>query len=216
MQEGLSSCPFYFRKQGARVSLKENIDMVKEELNQEEKLFESAVKTERFVKKYKVPLIGILIAVIAVLVGNSLYQVNLSETISKSNTAYMTLLSTPQDEQARKTLEENNPSLYDAWQLKTALAGQDETKLESLKSSSSEVVADLATYELAALKKDKNALNEYALKQDAVLKDFAILNEAVLLMQEGKTAEAKERLRLIDEESSFKKMVALLQHYGVK
>lgn len=198
------------------MSLKENIDMVKEKLNQEEKFFESAVKTERFVKKYKMPLISVCVAVIVVIVGNSLYQTKLSQTISESNAAYLTLLSSPTDAQAGQTLKETNSELYDAWQLKLALEGQDETKLESLKSSSSDVISDLATYELATLKKDKSALNDYALNQDAILKDLAILNEAVLLMQEGKTAEAKARLSLIDEDSSFKKMVDLLQHYGVK
>jgi len=198
------------------VSLKENMDMVKEELNQEEKFFESAVRTERFVKKYKMPLISVVVAVVAVLVGNSIYQSNLAQKISTSNAAYLTLLATPDDAQASKTLQETNPALYDAWQLKLALEGHDEATLEALKSSSSGVVSDLASYEAAALKKDKTALNDYALNQDAILKDLAILNEAVLLMQEDKIKEAKERLSLIDEDSSFKKMVALLQHYGVK
>lgn len=190
--------------------------MVKEELNQEEKFFESAVRTERFVKKYKMPLISTVVAVIILLVGNSVYNINLSNKISKSNAAYLTLVNSPDDIEASKVLAENNPELYEAWQLKMALETADEKKLESLKASSSDVVADLASYEVAALKKDKAALNEYALNQDAILKDMAILNEAVLLMKEGKTAEAKERLKLIDEDSSFKKMVTLLQHYGVK
>jgi len=198
------------------VSLKENIDMVKEELNQEEKFFESAVKTERFVKKYKMPLISMIVTVVVVIIGNSIYQANLSQTIAESNSAYMTLLATPDDAQAAKTLEKTNSNLYEAWQFKRALDTRDEAKLEALSASSSEIVSDLATYELAAIKKDKAALNAYALNQNAILKDLAILNEAVLLMQEGKTAEAKERLRLIDEDSSFKKMVILLQHYGVK
>ena len=198
------------------MSLKENIDMVKEELNQEEKFFESAVRTERFVKKYKTPLLSVVVAVIVLLVGNSLYEANLSQKISKSNAAYLTLINSPSDVEAAKVLEDNNPGLYEAWQLKIALESSDEKSLEALKASSSDVVADLASYQLAALKKDKGALNEYALNQDAILKDMAILDEAVLLMKEGKTAEAKERLKLIDEDSSFKKMVALLQHYGVK
>jgi len=198
------------------VSLKENIDMVKEELNQEEKLFESAVKTERFVKKYKMPLLSTLIAIIVVLVGNSIYQVSVQNAISASNEAYMTLQENADDTEAAKVLEKNNIALYDGWRLQVALKAHDQESLTSLKSSSSAVVADLAKYELAALNKDKKALNEYALKQDAVFKDLAILNEAVLLMQEGNTAEAKTRLNMIDEKSSLQKMVKLLQHYGVK
>ena len=198
------------------MSLKENIDMVKEELNQEEKLFESAVKTERFVKKYKMPLISTLVAVVVVLIGNSVYQASVDSAISASNEAYISLQKNADDAQAAKVLEENNAALYDGWRLQLALKSHDQETLKSLTSSSTAVVADLAKYELATLNKDQSALNEYALKQDAVLKDLAILNEAVLLMQEGKTAEAKTRLSMIDEKSSLQKMVKLLQHYGVK
>jgi len=198
------------------VSLKENIDMVKEELNQEEKFFESAVITERFVKKYKMPLLSILGAVFVVIVGNTIYQSNLASAQTASNEAYNTLLDNPSDTAAASILEENNSALYDAWKLKIALKDKDQKTLEDLTSSSSSIVADLATYEVAALSKDKAALNEYALKQDAVLKDLAILNEAVLLMQEGKTQEAHARLKMIDDQSSLEKIVTFLQHYGVK
>lgn len=198
------------------MSLKENIDMVKEELSQEEKLFAGAVKTERFVKKYKMPLISALVSILVVIIGNSIYQINLENSIERSNEAYMTLLSKPEDNAAKEVLKEENPSLYDAWQFKRAIEQQDEAALQSLSSSSSDVIADLSRYELAALKKEKSALNEYALNQKSILKDLAILDEAVLLMQEGKTEEAKVRLGMIDEQSSVKKMAMLLQHYGVK
>ncbi len=198
------------------MSLKENIDMVKEELNQEEKLFESAVKTERFVKKYKMPLISIVVTVIVVLIGNSVYQASKAQSIAASNEAYMTLLAQPDNSEADKVLQENNPALYDAWKFQRAVQTDDKAGLESLTSSKSNVIADLASYELAAANKDKSALNAYALNQKAVLKDLAILDEAVLLMQEGKSAEAKARLALIDDRSPLKKLSMLLQHYGVK
>lgn len=198
------------------MSLKENIDMVKDELSQEEKLFAGAVQTERFVKKYKLQLISALVAIVVILVSNSIYQASVEQAIESSNEAYMTLLSNSEDAQAAKVLKENNPALYDAWMFKVALEKNDEETLKTLSSSQSNVVADLANYELAALKKDKTALNEYALNQDAILKDLAILNEAVLLMQEGKTDEAKARLALIDEKSSLNKLAMLLQHYGIK
>ncbi len=198
------------------MSLKENIEMVKDELNQEEKFFESAVKTERFVKKYKMPLLSVIIAFAVIVISNALYQSYAAEKISRSNEAYLTLLSTPDDAQASQILKENNQALYDAWQLQTALKNQDEKVLEGLKKSSSALVADLAAYELATIKKEKAALNAYALNQDAVMKELALLNEAVLLMQEGKNDEAKARLALIDERSSLHKMVTLLRHYGVK
>lgn len=190
--------------------------MVKEELSQEEKLFEGAVKTERFVKKYKTQLISFLVAVVIVLVGNSIYEASVKSAIESSNKAYLTLLDNSENKEAALILKENNPALYDAWQFKVALEKGDEKGLNALRSSQAAVIADMASYELAALKRDKAALNEYALNQDAILKDLAILNEAVLLMKEGKVADAKARLKLIDETSALNKLAMLLQHYGIK
>lgn len=198
------------------MSLKENIDMVKEELSQEEKMFESAVKTERFVKKYKMPLIGAIVAIVVVIVGNTLYQANINNKMVSSNAAYMTLLNSPSDAAASKTLQENNAPLYDAWRFQVALKASDEKVLQELSSSKNKTVSDLASYELAAMKKDAAALNRYSQNSDAILKDMALLDEAVLLMQEGKVKEAQERLRKIDEKSTVKQTAMMLQHYGVK
>jgi len=190
--------------------------MVKEELNQEEKMFENAVKTERFIKKYKSPLIGAVVAIVVVLVGNSLYQANIENKMLDSNAAYMTLLASPTDSAAMKRLKENNAPLYDAWKLQVATADGDEKTLQELSASKNQTVADLASYEVAAMKKDAVALNTYAQNKDAILKDMALLDEAVLLMQAGKTEEAHARLNAIDEKSSVKKTAMMLQHYGVK
>jgi len=190
--------------------------MVKEELSQEEKFFAGAVQTERFVKKYKTQLISVLVVIVIALIANSVYQSNVQESIERSNEAYLALLKNSEDVKAANTLKQNNPELYDAWQFKVARENADEAGLQKLSTSSSDVIADLASYELAALKQDKSALHAYALKQDAILKDMAILNEAVLLMQEEKTDEAKKRLSLIEETSPLKKLAMLLQHYGIK
>ncbi len=198
------------------MSLKENIDMVRQELNQEEKMFENAVKTERFVKKYKSPLIGAIVAIIVVLVGNSLYQENIENKMISSNEAYLTLLKSPEDTAASKVLQENNTALFDAWRLQVAIKNLDEVTLTSLSSSKNSVVADLAKYELAAMKKDVKALGDYAQSKDAILRDMALLDEAVLLMKENKLEEAHARLKEINEKSPVKQTAMMLQHYGVK
>ena len=46
------------------MSLKDNIEMVKEELNSEEKFFERSVITERFVKKYKNAIIASVVVIV--------------------------------------------------------------------------------------------------------------------------------------------------------
>ena len=198
------------------MSLKENIEMVKEELSQEEKMFESAVKTERFVKKYKMPLIGAIVAVIVVIAGNAIYQANISAKAEASNGAYLALLASPTDASAQVVLKDNNPALFDAWKLQVAMKNMDEKTLEILKASKNDVVADLAMYELATIKQDSAALSAYSQKSGAILKDMALLNEAVLLMKADKIEEAHARLAQIDEKSSLKNTAKMLQHYGVK
>ncbi|MBN2781994.1 MAG: hypothetical protein JXQ66_02010, partial [Campylobacterales bacterium] len=67
------------------MSIKNNIDMVREELNSEEKFFEKAVMTERFVSKYKKPLIGLVSVVILVAVSSITYDSYKNNKIESAN-----------------------------------------------------------------------------------------------------------------------------------
>jgi len=198
------------------VGLKENMAMVKEELNSEEQFFEQAVKTERFVKKHKMKLIAAGVAVVAAIVVTA--GMNMLETQKKRevNAAYTLLLSSPQDAAAAKTLQSEAPALYDAWRLQRALSEGDVTALESLVGSSSSEVADISRYELAAANKDATALGKYAYGQDAIFKELAIIDEAVLLMKAGKSDEAHLRLKMIGSEGLLYPLASALMHYGVK
>ena len=57
---------------GLFLSLQQELQMVKEELTSEEKFFEKAVVTEKFVKKYRKPLIGVVVAIVLIVVGDML------------------------------------------------------------------------------------------------------------------------------------------------
>ena len=46
------------------MNLKENVDLIKDEISTEEKFFESFFKVEKFWKKYKVAIIGISVVTI--------------------------------------------------------------------------------------------------------------------------------------------------------
>ena len=65
-----------FKIEGFLLSLKENIDMVKQELNSEEKFFEKAVITEKFVKKYKNMMIASVVAIVVLVAANIGYEAN--------------------------------------------------------------------------------------------------------------------------------------------
>lgn len=197
------------------LSLKENISMVKEELSTEEQFFEQAVKTERFVKKYKKPLIGAVVLIALAVVATVAYDAYKASKRSAANTAYMTLQNDPLDTTAQNTLKADAPLLYDAWRLSEAIKNGDSAALKSLTASASPIVADVSAYEAAALEKNQAALDKYAYGQEAIYKEMALVDEAVLLIESGKTEEAHRRLKMIDTQSPLAPLAEALSHYGV-
>jgi len=198
------------------VSLKENIEMVKEELNSEEQFFEKAVQTERFVKKYRTPLIAIVTATVLAVITASAYNLYTQNKIDASNTALNILLQNPADTAAKDELQNLNPKLYDVWTLSNALKTKDKAALNSLQSSKALVVADLAQYELAAMDNDEKALQNYSQKSGALLKDLAVIEAAVLLIEKGEKEAAHNKLAMISLNSPVYKLAQSLSHYGIK
>jgi len=197
------------------VSLKENIEMVKNELNTEEQFFEKAVQTERFVKKYKKPLIGLVTAAILAIGSGAAYDIYSQKKIDQANAAFNVLMIDANDQNAKEQLKSLNPGLYDVWSLSQALRTKDENSLAALKNSKALVVADVAAYQLAALRADEKSLEQYAEKSGALLRDLALIEAAVLLMEKGEIASAKSKLAMIDVNSPLYESAQSLAHYGV-
>ncbi|MDD5372624.1 MAG: hypothetical protein PHO62_04260 [Sulfurimonas sp.] len=195
------------------MSLKDNITMVKEELNSEEKFFEKAVMTEKFIKKYKRVMIA-SVAVVAFVVGaNLLYDANEKSKAAAANAALSKLQADANNATALNELKAVSPNLYDVWIFSQAVAKKDLEALNGLKNSKALVVGDLAKYEAA---QTAASLDEYASKQDAIFRDLALVQSAVLLFSENKIDEAKEKLSKVSKDSSLNKMVSALMHYGIK
>jgi hypothetical protein len=74
----------------------------------------------------------------------------------------------------------------------------------------------LAKYELAQNSSNSKALSEYASMQNAIYRDLAQVQSAVLLMQDGDITSAREKLLTINSDSSMYKVAKVLLHYGVK
>jgi hypothetical protein len=198
------------------LSLKENIEMVKEELNSEEKFFENAVKAERFVKKYKNAIIGGISAVVVLVIANVLYEADKSATAEAANAAYATLLKNGDDALAQAELKKLNPDLYDIWSLSKAVASKDVKALESLSSSKAVAVADVASYEAAAIVKDAAKLDSYSYRQNAIYRELAVVENALLMLQKGDLQGAHGKLSTVSKESPLYKLAQMLMHYGVK
>lgn len=192
------------------------MDALKEELSSEEKFFESAVRTERFVKRYQKPLIAVVAGSLLAVAGAIGYQTYTNAKIESSNAAFNLLLSNPTDAKAEETLKNDNPELYDVWKLSRAIAQNDVTLLEGLKNSEAFGVSDIAQYEAAAIKGEIAALEQYTKKQGALYKDLALLELAVSSIEKGDIKAAHQKIALISEESPLYQTAQALSHYGVK
>jgi len=198
------------------LSIKNDIEMVKEELNSEEKFFEKAVMTEKFVKKYKNIMIGAVVAIVIVVGANIAYDINKESQIKAANKALATLSEDATNSEALLTLKSISSELYDVWRYSNAVAKKDMITIKELRDSSAVMVGDLAKYEVAQDSKDAALLDSYASKQDAVYRDLALVQSAIILMNNNEIEKAHEKLAKISAESSLNKIANALLHYGVK
>ncbi len=190
--------------------------MVKEELNSEEKFFEKAVITEKFVNKYKYVMIGAFVVIVIAVGGNIAYDINKNNTITAANGALAALEKNPADASALSSLKTLSPSLHDVWVYSQAVASGDSDALKGLKNSKTTLLGDLVTYELAQDSKDVSKLDAYSSKQGAIYVDLAQIQSAVILLNDGKMDLAHSKLSTIHESSSLYKIAKALLHYGVK
>ncbi len=198
---------YYFAKQRIYVSIKDELQHVKEELSGDEKILESAFKLERIYKKNKIFIWAAAILLIVGLGGNAAWKAYQQNKLKTANQAFLTLQSSPKDSAALKALEENNPKLYALYELSQALKDQSAEKIQSFAGSSDALVADMAKYHAAALASKPIDSVYYH--------DLTVVEEAYADLKAGKKSEAKSKLSLISENSPVAKIAQLLKHYTI-
>ena len=198
------------------MSLKTDIEMVKEELSSEEKFFEKAVVTEKFVKKYKNALIGSVVIVVLLVAGNIAYTISEQNRVAEANTILLELQNSGSNKAKQAMLHSLSPALHDVWMYSKAVADNDANSLKSLKSSKNPLIQDLASYELALDSNSVASFESYANGSDAIYADLAKVESAVLLMNEKKIDEAHIKLSQISVTSPLAQVAKTLMHYGVK
>ncbi len=197
------------------MSIKEQIDYAKDELTQDEKLLAGLIKIERFYKKNRVAIIALAVILLFGAVGYMGMEYYKNKRLEAANRALLTLSKSPDDASALKLLKENDPQLAELFELKKAVGSGDIKSLESLSGSEDAVVSDLAAYHLGAWKRDAEKLKGYRMRSEALLRDFALFDEAYLLMKEGRIEEGAQRLSMIESDSPLKAVAQMLEHYGV-
>ncbi len=197
------------------MSLKEDLKAVKEELNTEEQFLEGLIRAERFYKKYKKPIIALVAIAIIAFVGFSLKTYIDETNLKEANMAYLKLIKNPKDMQAQKVLKKKDINLYYAYKLQIASKNADTDTLKEIKNNAKDIyISDLAAYQLASLSKKQEKLSTYINDSKAgLLKNFALLEDAYLLLKDKKNDQAKIKLSSIELDSPLKNIAKNLEHF---
>ncbi|MDR2151588.1 MAG: hypothetical protein LBO72_02100 [Helicobacteraceae bacterium] len=176
-------------------------------------LLEFGLRCERWARRNRVAL-GLIATALAVWAIAAIgWNVSESMRLQAANDAFNALTKDSSNIEARSTLEAKSPELYDLFLLGEAAKAGDRAALESLSQKRS-IAADLAAYQLAAISLDSAALSKYAMRETTLLKEFAELQEAYLLLKQGEFQSARARLERVDISSDLKNAANALEHYG--
>ncbi len=154
------------------MSLKENVDFVKKELDSEEKFLESFVKVERFYKKNKKILLLVVAALIVGVLGYSFKNYINAQNKAQSNIAFTQFLNDNNNEAALATLKDTNTRLYN---VALYIKAKNENTTPEI---NDKYLGSLLSYKKAIEEKNVEQLNTLSMQKDFLLKEFALLNKA--------------------------------------
>ncbi len=194
------------------MSLKEDIDGVKQEIDNEEKFLTAFVKVEKFIKKYKIVLISAVAAIVVGGIGYQAYGYYERHRIAQANEAYLKLMKNPADAEALALLKSKSAPLYEAYMLQMALGKGDKATLEAVSGSKNRVLADIAVYEAALASGNTEKLAAYAANKESFYKDIALFVLANKQIQKNEYKKARETLSKIPADSAIKEYANYLYH----
>lgn len=189
------------------MSMKQNVEQIKGELNSEEKFIESFVKVERFYKRYKMVLIGALFTIVIIVAGYSINSYITSSNKLAANEAYAILMEDLNDSEALKTLQDKNPKLAQIIEAKKAKQDGKSANIDIA------YLKQLEQYSNAIKEENVDKLSQVLMQNDFVLKEYALFQKALILAQQEKYKEAKEILNQIPEKSQVQQLATALKHF---
>ncbi|MEY3090648.1 MAG: hypothetical protein RL113_964 [Pseudomonadota bacterium] len=190
------------------MSIQDNVNYVKNELTGDERVLESAFKLEAIYKKYKLYLWALVGAGILFLGGSAIVDALHEAKLEKANKAFLTLQQKSDDAASLKTLQENNPALYELYTYAQAMKQQDTQTLAALAKSTNAVVSDASAYALGALSQKPVDSELY--------KELSLFEEAYLALHTGDLKKAQSKLDLIDDRSPLAVVAQFLKHSTIK
>lgn len=190
------------------MSIKDSINEAKEKFESDEKMLASAFKFEKFYKKYKLLVLGTVGAVILFFGGTAVMNMIEVQRLEAANEAYIKLSKDTKNVAALADLKEKNPILFELFEYKNAMENNNTEVLKTLSSSKNELIADIAGYHLAIMRGKEASSDLYA--------EVAVVNNAHLLIKQGKVSEANDELSAIEEKSPLYNISKIMKHYVIK
>ena len=183
--------------------LKDNLEAVKTQLNTEEQFLGSLIKGEKFIRKYKIYILAILIALIAWFLGNFINSKLSEQSVIRANEIYASLLKNTKNETLLNELKEENINLYAVFLLKEVDLNDEnfKNKLKDLSQNS----------EINSLLKDIIYL--HLSQKSKFLKDYEKISQAYELLKNDKIEQANVLLAQIKENSILSQISKNLKHY---
>lgn len=191
-----------------KLSIKDSINEAKEKFESDEKMLASAFKFEKFYKKYKLLVLGTVGAVILFFGGTAVMNIMEEQRLEAANEAYIKLSKDTKNVAALADLKEKNPILFELFEYKNAMENNNTEVLKTLSSSKNELISDIAGYHLAIMRGKEASSDLYA--------EVAVVNNAHLLIKQGKVSEANDELSAIEEKSPLYNISKIMKHYVIK
>jgi len=189
------------------MSLKDEVEFVKDSLTGDEKVLESAFRLEKIYNKNKKTIWAALILIVVAFGGNAAVNAYQANKLDTANDALLALQANPADTIAKQTLKTNNPKLYELYTYSKAFDSKDVKTLESLNANGDKILADVAKYNAAMLKSQPTDSKYY--------QEMVLVEEAFTALKDGKKEIAKHKLALIGENSPVSNIARLLKHYTI-
>ena len=193
------------KQKGKKLSVKENINTIKSELDAQEEFIKNFIKGERFIKKYKYYFLTIIVAIIVYFLGDYIIDKIKENRLEKANVVYNQLIYDLNNTKLENELKNLDINLYTMFLLNKIKTDGDLNVLKKLSNDKN------LNYLL------KNIIYLNTNEKSIFLNDYEKLINAYKLMQENKIKEANVILDTIKDNAELAQIIKNLKHYqGIK
>lgn len=191
------------------MSIKENLQVAREEISSDEKMLESVFRIEGFLRKYKYIFIALLLVGIGWLAYIWAGDYFREKRAIESSELMSAIEKNPQDTQAWDKLKNKNFELYEMMKFSRAITNSNVEELASFAKSSNPLIAHYSSYEVATLNKSFVSANfgEFL--------PLALLQEGYMAIQNKNREEALKKLDEIGNDLDLRDFANRIGHYGL-